>query len=792
MMPTERVLTALREHGAEPKPAGSGWTCRCPAHVDRNPSLSIGTGDDGRVLVKCFAGCSADEVVAAIGLTTRDLMPDNRAAAPPRRRRGDGDGSPPHDRAGAGSVAVAGDAAPAYGSAREAVADLERKHGRRSAAWTYTDAAGEPVGLVIRWDRPDGKFIRPASRVGEGWGIVGMPTPRPLYGLPELLAAPPGSRVHVAEGEPAADALRALGLVATTSPHGSKSAGKADWSPTAGHEVVIVPDHDEAGEKYAAAVTRLAIAAGAKSVRIVRLADLWAGMPKGGDIVDLIEHRGGEVESVLADLEQLAEGTAPEDAPSPAGPVRFVPFPVGVLPEPVRGYVSEGAQAIGCDACYLALPVLAGLAAAIGNTHRIMLKRSWTEPAIVWAVIVAESGTVKSPAMELVLRPVRARQHRAMKDHAERMSAWEADHARWEIDHAAWRKAGLKGGAISDPPAEPEKPVCERTWTDDVTTEALVQRLQENPRGLLMVRDELSGWFNFDRYTGGRGGGDAAKWLEVFGGRALIVDRKTSGTAYVPRASVSIAGCIPPDTLRRALGQEHRDSGLAARILFAHPPRVPKRWTEDEVGERTEAAMAAVFARLYRLEPATDDEGDPEPRLVRLSPEAHRAWVRFVNEHGAEQAERVGDEAAAWAKLEGYAARLALVIHLTRVAADDPMVDDPGEVDEASIAAGVALVRWFAREAERLYSVLSGDDEARERERLADWIAGRGCAVTVRELSRGPREYRDAEKAKSALEGLVGAGRGCWEPTEGGRSLRFRLGGDSDTGDTSPETAARE
>lgn len=784
MTPTERVLAALREVGAEPKRTGNGWACRCPAHDDRNPSLGVSTGDDGRALLICRAGCPTTSVVAAIGLNMRDLMPDNGVPAPPRRP-GDGDGSPPPDIAEAQSVTVAGDAARLFSSACEAVAELERMKGPRSASWTYHDSAGQPVGLVVRWDRSEGKLIRPVSRRGEQWGLVGMPTPRPLYGLPDLRAAPPGSRVYVAEGEKAADALRALGLVATTSPHGSKSAGKADWSPTAGHEVVIVPDHDGAGEDYADQVMRLALAAGARSVRIVRLAELWAEMPEGGDIVDLIEHRGGEVESVLADLERLVAAAEPETAPSPPPSMRFRPFPVEVLPEPVRSYVAEGARALGCDPCYLALPLLAGLAAAIGNTHRIMLKRSWTEPAILWAVIVAESGTVKSPVMELALRCVRARQHRAMKDHADRMTGWESEHARWDIEYAAWRKAGLKGGAIAEPPAEPAKPICPRTWTDDVTTEALVVRLQENPRGLLMARDELSGWFNFDRYAGGKGGGDAAKWLEVFGGRSLVVDRKTSGTEYVPRASVSIAGCIPPETLRRALGKEHRDSGLAARILFAHPPRMPKRWTDDEVSEQTEAALGALFERLYELEPGTDDDGDPEPHLVRLSPEAKAAWVRFVNEHGADQAERVGDEAAAWAKLEGYAARLALVIHLTRVAAGDPSLLDPELVDAESIAAGVALVRWFAHEVERVYSVLSGDEDARERSRIADWIAGKGGVVTVRELSRGPREYRDAEKAKAALEGLVAAGLGTWEPTEGGRTLRFRLGG---AGDTGPET----
>jgi hypothetical protein len=56
------------------KRSGSGWTARCPAHEDRQASLSVGEGDDGRVLLKCHAGCSAEEVVRALGLEFRDLF----------------------------------------------------------------------------------------------------------------------------------------------------------------------------------------------------------------------------------------------------------------------------------------------------------------------------------------------------------------------------------------------------------------------------------------------------------------------------------------------------------------------------------------------------------------------------------------------------------------------------------------------------------------------------------------------------------------------------------------------
>jgi hypothetical protein len=721
----------------------------------------------------------------------RDLMPDNGPGDTRRapRRHGDGDSSTLGASANGENVAVAGVTKPelVFPTAREVVAELELRHGRRTGDWIYTNAKGEPVGLVARWDLTGGKKrILPVSLHDGAWTPKGMKYPRPLYNLSRLASA---ERVYVTEGEKAADAVIACGLEATTSAHGSDGTGQTDWSPLAKKDVVILPDRDDAGERYAKNVARLARVAGAKSVRTVRLAERWPELPKGGDMADVLELTGGDADVARAGVEALVEATEPEDADTSAAPRRFAPFTLDVLPEPFRSYVDECARAIGCDPSFIALPMLSALAATIGNTHLIVLKGTWTEPAIIWTAIVGESGTAKSPALELALGAVRKRQDLAMKEHAESVKAWEADKARWEVGNSKWKKDATKSGSeSSDPPVAPERPVCPRTWVNDITIEALMTRLHENPRGLLMIRDELAGWFDFDRYTSGKGGGEASKWLEVFHGRSLISDRKGGGVEYVPLASVSIAGGIQPETLRRAIGQQHRANGLLARLLFAMPTRQARRWTDNVICKRTEAAMAGVFDALYALEPAIGADGDPEPRRVTLSPEAKRVWVRFVNEHGAEQAGLVGDEAAAWSKLECYAARFALVLHLTRVAANDDTLGDPGIVDEKSIAAGVTLIRWFAGEVERVYAVLSASDEELKLARLVEWIAGRRQPPTMREITRGPREYRqNPENAEADMADLVKSGIGRWETTIGGRTLRFVLfaaGGDTGDCDT--------
>ena len=116
------------------------------------------------------------------------------------------------------------------------------KLGAPTATWRYADAAGSVLGYVYRFDTADGEkvfrpliYAQPAAGGKVDWRWESWPAPRPLYGLPGL-AKRPNAPVVVTEGEKAADAAAMLlaSYAVVTSPNGSKSAGKADWSPLRG------------------------------------------------------------------------------------------------------------------------------------------------------------------------------------------------------------------------------------------------------------------------------------------------------------------------------------------------------------------------------------------------------------------------------------------------------------------------------------------------------------------------------------------------------------------------------
>ena len=463
-------------------------------------------------------------------------------------------------------------------------------------------------------------------------------------------------------------------------------------------------------------------------------------------------------------------------------PQAFEPFPTCALPKPVSIYIEEGARALGCDASYIALPLLSALAGAIGNSRRIKLKETWSEPCVLWTAIVGDSGTMKSPAIDLALRPLKKKQGDAFRKHDKDMEQYYADMAKYDIE----KKAAKKDGVV--PPEKPAEPIAMRYYCSDTTIEALAGLLSNAPRGLLLVRDELSGWLkSFGAYKQGKGGDDS-KWLEMHRAGTLLVDRKSGvpKTIHIDNAAVGVCGGIQPGILRSALGTEHFENGLAARLLLAMPPRRAKKWTEADVDEDLQQQIEAVFEGLLDMKIGSDGFGGLEPVDVPLDYLAQASWIEFYDEHAAEQAEITDPKlAAAWSKLEGYAARIALVIHCARVAAGDESLKQESHIDEESIERAVMIVRWFGDEIKRIYAVLDEAEDEQDQRRLLELIEKKGGKITVRQLQRASRHYREsAEVAETALQELADINWGMWETVpagpDGGKPTRcFVLAGDN-------------
>jgi hypothetical protein len=227
--------------------SGHGWSARCPAHEDRHSSFSITPAEDGKILLKCFAGCPVEEVLARLGLAWADLFPEPHS----------GNGRNGHSKR------------------------------RIDRVYDYRDENGGLLYQNVRFLPKDFRLRKPDGNGGWDWSLNG--SRRVPYRLPQLIeAVTSGKTVFIVEGEKDADRLSELGLTATTS-GGAKSWREEFAEFFRGASVVIIPDRDRPGEEYAR-IAAQSLQGKAASVRILLLPLPWREK-NGLDVSDwLLEH----------------------------------------------------------------------------------------------------------------------------------------------------------------------------------------------------------------------------------------------------------------------------------------------------------------------------------------------------------------------------------------------------------------------------------------------------------------------------------------------------------------------
>jgi hypothetical protein len=189
-----------------------------------------------------------------------------------------------------------------------------------------------------------------------------------------------------------------------------------------------------------------------------------------------------------------------------------------------------------------------------------------------------------------------------------------------------------------------------------------------------------------------------------------------------------------------------------------------------DVAEETLVAYRKLIDQLMAL-PADAKRG---PVVLRLSPQARARWIDFINAWSKTQdaVEDDDDLSAAYAKLQGYAGRFALVHHVVSLV-DRGEDDAASAIELESIEAGITPTHWFAREAARVYAVLAESPGQRDMRRLVELIRTAGGRMNARGLMRARRtKYPTSEVATAALDELVQAGLAVWSegpmPKEGG------------------------
>lgn len=484
------------------------------------------------------------------------------------------------------------------------------------------------------------------------------------------------------------------------------------------------------------------------------------------------------VERIKKQLEALSSIAYHVDDDDDQAGDKWKPFPLEHLPSSLRAFVEHAAAALHCDPAFIAIPALVTVAGAIGNSRVITIKETWQEPAIVWASVVADSSSLKSPSMDLACSPLWALQRGMSTEYEELYQRWRTANEEW--NKARFSKGG--GGDGADPSSAPPKPKPRKILVNDITVEKLAHVMWENPQGVTLLRDELSGWFgSFGRYSDGKGpGADMANWLSIFRAGSMIVDRRSGEppTINIPRAACSVYGTIQPRILKRILTEDFFDSGLASRLLFCMPPRKPKIWTDAIVPEEVYSLYSSAIKDIYETGIETLEANSNSPYPVPFNKAGKAAWIEFYQEWADRQSHAEGELGYALAKLEGYCARFALLLCVYEKATN-PFRRE--EVTEGQVKRAFGITTWFANEIERVYRMVRTPEEEHRKNRLVEFILGHEGEMTPSRLAKSnPSKYETADDAEKALNKLVDGGQGSWvmklAGKQGGRPSRvFKL-----------------
>lgn len=798
--PFENVLAAFESAGSRVAVRGRTAQVQCPAHDDRDPSMTVSLADCGQcVVLHCHAHCSSDDVLDVAGLDYADLYhPECLVHRIERRKQADRPRTQrlPKPRA-----------APASG-AQKPPSDVPSwwpNVGRPDTTFRYCDADGTIVGEIRKYEfHRDGvrikKTFRPFAATTNGTYKLGKWATPVLYRLPQVRAeAAAEGTVYICEGEADADAVAAAGSTATTAPFGSGSAWLPEYTAQlqGAANIVIIRDRDVSGHARAAAVFAELHAAGYR----VWIAEAAAGkdardhFAAGHNMQDLVPVDAADTAPSPGPEAAAAEATSDNytytednftrsedvdngwDDPRPLDAKRMPPFPVerlGAL-APMVNAIAEAYQ-VPPD-----LPAFAGLTAigtAVGGRRIFMPEDHWREAPCVYALAAMESGEMKSPVVDAMKAPLYVAQSALNEGH--KLAAEEHDlELRLLTEQLAntERTAGKEKSPTARTSAEidaksllakiqslGDAPKAARLTAGDVTPESLGKLLGENDGRIGMLLSEagflgtLAGRYN-------RGQANLDLVLEAYRGGRIETDRVTRDTTIIDAAFLNIALCIQPGLLAGMSGQrdnQFKASGLLARFLYSIPNSlVGKR--RIGIGPPPREVTDQYSRTLVRL--VTEIWTNPAPVPMRLE---GGAYVH-IQRYRAELEPRLGrtNEMGAltdWAsKLTGQLVRIAGLLTLYSNPAATTIADE-------HMVNAIAMSDYFISHAWRAYDLM-GDDVYGQLEparAVHAWLRKRAADLeregrhpltpfTVRDVQRGlnGRQWVEAGGADAILDALA-------------------------------------
>ena len=424
----------------------------------------------------------------------------------------------------------------------------------------------------------------------------------------------------------------------------------------------------------------------------------------------------------------------------------------------MRDFLHAAADAFDLDPAAIALPMLTVAGAAIGNSRRLQIADNNSIPPNIWSAILSHDDPRLAHIHRLILAPLIELQefiadsiHLSQSQYAVQIDGWQR--FRHETNPCESRLAK---------PFPPRADSRQYFFTDP-DYRRLPEYLARQPRGCLIVQDDLSHWFKTT----------PTQCLSLFDAPPFTFDRaKSLRLRFAPHAFLAVTGFLPPGLLRDR-SPDSNSIRLASRFLFACPPQPQSTRPTSSIKPRILSAWSDLITRLYCLDP-TPSLGSIKPILLPL----HRKAAKELNaahDHLSSAALQQSDPRLRTHLLNQiqYIPRLALILQLAT-----PSDESPHDfVDAFSISTAAKLIEWYANETKRIHADFVTESTAGDILSIVTLISRRGGKITPRELMRACRSFTHSESAHAFLQNLTqkGLGRISWDSHENRQSPTFHL-----------------
>jgi Protein of unknown function (DUF3987) len=389
-----------------------------------------------------------------------------------------------------------------------------------------------------------------------------------------------------------------------------------------------------------------------------------------------------------------------------------------ILPAPFVAVLEELGDLLGSTPEVMTQTTLSAVASLCQIGTQLMLGRSgyYAKP-ILWTANIIPSGGNKSGTQRTVLSPLEAMQ-------GDEMKRFEGESKAYKRALTQWKQKG-EG-------EEPEEPAPVRRYIlKRATKEAVIQiQCQQPERGLLVFRDELSGWFNSMSSSSKKNSDDLDFWCEVKNGDSLIDNTKSSGNGYCQASSISVTGGTQPQTMQNLMGDFSDGQGLWARFLpcfTAYKRRARPSMTGPQI---------SIFEWLKSAYQLID--GLPVVTYL-MEPEAYEVWANYSDYlKDAIEAESRDALRSVYSKAESESGTLIMLLHILKAAllGETPSYDIP----RATAEGGVALSKFFIAQVHQLHRL--GDEKAGDLDAVLAKIIDKSTTLGGRITWKQARDLR--------------------------------------------------